>query len=272
MNKMTIICLSLLLNGCVAPIIGDLKQKPNTICFDITDDPIFKKSYYNKYAIVLEGAQYDENRIKIDDQYTRGDVGQLSRLLLYKGYDVYRLEFSRTNLGVLERLVDRIASVSDNNTKLFFAYSGKGGKSGLWTKAILVGTQAIIPANATISPKYLFNLLTSIRGKRAVLINACESGIFATEAITTKFKGIIITSCPKGTLTTPHETTNTTAIFAAFLTLYADDPSIKFNLATIPLDSAGSFWVNLTHHLNNIFSSKPISYDTVIYVNSNYWF
>jgi hypothetical protein len=170
--------------------------------------------------------------------------------------------------------VSSIASVSDEFTQLFFAYSGKGGKSGLWTQAILVGGRAIIPANVTISPEYLIKLLTLVRGIKAILINACESGIFATEAATTKyiFDGVVIAACPKGTITTPHETTNTTAIFAAFLDLYSDDPSQKFNLRTIGLDTAGSFWVNLAHHINNIFGSKPISYEPVIYSNESYWF
>jgi hypothetical protein len=282
----------LLSSGCVSLPIGDLPRAPEAELVKVLDPEYmpFRVAPNNRYALVMSGRVFapPEHRFAIssaddvlagkslDDPWVRGDTEQLTKLLLNKGYDVYQLDFGQVTPRALEQLLGRLAYVSNEDTHLFFAYSGEGDSRGLRTRTLRSANGGlVVPPGVTVEPKLLFSQLARIRGRKALLINSCEAGIFAEEApLWSEFAGVVITACRRGFATTPHEPSGTTAIFAAFLDLYGDDPQARQNLATVEIERAGGLWTNLAHHWQAMWGSSglPISYEPLIYVSEDYWF
>lgn len=234
----------------------------------------FEKSPSNKYAITMRSHLFDRSDGYLDDKYINNDMDQITRLLHSKGYRVWYVP----TVSKLKSALDKIREVSDSDTKTFFAYSGKGDKAGLrlYGKYVFDSkSHLIIPPNATITPDNLIPALSSIKGNKAVLINACEAGIFADYAdkhsSTTPFNGVVIAACATGFLTTPYEYAEMSATFATFISHYEDDIKKTMCLRCMDIDTVGGWWYNLMHRLSNRIdrftnsSLKPISYDTVKY-------
>ena len=280
-------------SGCaVSPPLRDLSRAPDAEQIEVVDEDYlpFRRSPTNRYALVMNGRVFQppadgsgvanaDDLLKgeaIEDPWVSGDMDQLSSLLLSKGYDVYRLDFGRVTPEVMRGLLERIVYVSDEETQLLVAYSGEGDSTGLRTRSMrLGGSRHLVPQGVTITPADMFAALEAIHGRKAVLLNACEAGIFAEEAPSRAgFDGVVIAACPRGFATTPHEPSGTTAIFAAFLDIYADDPARVHNLATVEIDRAGGLWTNLAHHWQSLWrpGGKPISYEPVIYSSGDFWF
>jgi hypothetical protein len=136
-------------------------------------------------------------------------------------------------------------------------------------------TRRLVPPDATIDPKGLIAKLGTIKGGHALLLNACESGVFADAAQRDgAFKGVVIAACAVGFATTPHEPTGTSAIYAAFLGLYHDEPAEVKNLATVKIDKAGGTWTNLRHEWSDFWGGGglPISYHPVVFANADFLF
>lgn len=279
--------------GCVSPPFGALERKPGTELIQVLDSEYlpFRVSPTNRYAIVMNGQRFSppigrpfsistaEDVLAgkpIEDPWVAGDVDQMTKLLLSKGYDVYRLDYGRVTPRALKKLLERVGYVANDKTRLFVTYSGEGDSTGLRTRAMTVReNEHIVPPKVTITPKDLFGALAPVDGRKAVLINACEAGIFADEAPSwASFRGVVIAACAKGFATTPHEPSGTTAIFAAFLDLYADDPHRELNLATTKIDRAGGLWTNLAHKWSSFWGKGglPVSYEPAIFVSGDFWF
>lgn len=279
--------------GCaVAPPLGDLPRASDAEELDVVDADYlpFRRSPRNRYALVMNGRVFqppsDGSGVNdaedllhgepIDDPWVRGDMDQLSRLLLSKGYDVYRVDFGRVTPDTMRALLERVVAVSDAETQLLVAYSGEGDSTGLRTRTMRLGPSGhLVPPKVTLTPADLFAALAPVQGRKAVLLNACEAGIFAEEAARQEgFEGVVIAACARGFATTPHEPSGTTAIFAAFLELYADDPARVENLASVEIDRAGGLWTNLAHHWQSLWrlGGKPISYEPVIFASGDFWF
>jgi hypothetical protein len=296
MARTPFLLLSLLLlaaPGCVSPPIGDLPSAPDAQLVEILDADYmpFRVSPANRYAVVMSGAQYvppeDANALvwlakpddilgcpKVEDPWVRGDSDQLTTLLLSKGYDVYTLDFGQVTPDSVRNLLDRLSYVANDDTQLFVAYSGEGDSEGLRTRSLRIDSGLLIPPAVTLTPKDLFGILAAVRGRKAVLINACESGVFAEEAaLWGEFQGVVVTACKRGFATTPHEPTGTTAIFAVFLELYSDDATQRQNLATVRFERAGGLWTNLAHQWQGMWGDGlPISYEPAIFVSGDFWF
>lgn len=286
--------LALAAQGCVvSPPIAAIAAAPGVEVFQVVtpDYNPLRVSPNDRYAILMNGQRFlpagdglpvwsaDDllRGPREEDPWVDGDMEQATRLLLAKGYDVYRIDFGQVTPDVLLGLLDQLSYVCTPDTELFLAYSGEGDSKGLRTRTLTIerGTNLVVPGT-TITPPDLFGALSALKGRKAVLINACESGIFAEAA-----RGhpdqvdVVIAACPVGTATTPHEPSGTTAIFAAFLELYEDDPAAVLNLAEVEIDEAGGFWTNLAHHWQHFWTfggSKPLSYEPVIAVNGDFWF
>lgn len=279
--------------GCVvSPPLGDLPRAGDAQETEVVDADYlpFRRSPQNRYALVMNGRVFqppaDGSGVSdaddvlrgepIEDPWVRGDTDQLSRLLLSKGYDVYRLDYGRVTPDTMRALLERVVTVADEQTQLLVAYSGEGDSTGLRTRTMRLGANGhLVPQKVTLTPKDLFAALEPIKGRKAVLLNACEAGIFAEEAARWgTFDGVVIAACARGFATTPHEPSGTTAIFAAFLELYADDPARVENLASVELDRAGGLWTNLAHHWQSLWRAggKPISYEPVIFASGDFWF
>lgn len=279
--------------GCaVSRPLGDLARAPDAEQIEVVDADYlpFRRSPTNRYALVMNGRVFQppadgsgvsdaDDLLKgeaIEDPWVAGDMDQLTALLLNKGYDVYRLDFGRVTPDVMRSLLERIVYVSDAETRVLVAYSGEGDSTGLRTRSMrLGGSRHLVPQGTTVTPADLFAGLEPIQGRKAVLLNACEAGIFAEEAAQRgAFDGVVIAACPRGFATTPHEPSGTTAIFAAFLELYADDPARVHNLATVEIDRAGGLWTNLAHHWQSLWrpGGKPISYEPVVFASGDFWF
>jgi hypothetical protein len=279
--------------GCTTTLPIDIQLPKDAPIVELTcQDCVFKPSPKNLYSIVLKGKEYSPPQtrpfkistaddikyegIPISSPCSDNDVDQITKLLVIKGYDVYKADMGIVSTSAIRRLLEKIASVSNNETKLFFAYSGEGGSTGLRTRTMrLENGSCLVPADGLIAPEPLFEVLDQIKGSKALLLNACESGVFPDKArFDLNFQGVVIAACPVGYATTPHEPTGTSAIFASFLKLYSADPTVVKNLSTVQIDHAGSTWTNFEHKWVDFWfgSGLPISYEPVIYSTINYSF
>jgi len=234
----------------------------------------FEKSPSNKYAITMRSHLFDRSDNYLDDKYINNDMGQITKLLYSKGYQVWYVP----TVSKLKSALDKIKEVSDDSTSTFFAYSGKGDKAGLrlYGKYVFDSkSHLIIPPHATVTPDNLISALSGIKGSKAVLINACEAGVFASYAdkhsSSTPLNGAIITACAAGFLTTPHEYSEMSATFSTFVSHYKDNIKKTMYLCDMDINTVGGWWYNLMHKLSNRVdrftnsSLKPVSYDTVKY-------
>jgi hypothetical protein len=279
----------LALAGCsAAPPLPPLAADAPVV--DVIGDVVFQRSPRDRYAVLLRGQGFrapehafrigtaeDVRRegVKVRDRFVEGDLDQLTRLLAKKGYTVYRADMGETGPASVAKLLERIAAVSDGATQVFFAYSGEGDEHGLRTRTLEVGGHTFVPPDATIVPGALLAKLAAIQGTQALLLNACQSGVF-TEAARGEaaFHGVVIAACARGYATTPHEPTGTSAIYAAFLSLYRDDPGAVRNLGAVRLERAGDSWTNFRHQVSDFFGGGglPISYEPVLYSNADFLF
>lgn len=282
----------LALSGCSATRPIDLPLPKDARVVELLGDyTAFHKSPTNRYAVVLHGQEFAEPKgayqisttedvrregTPVPDPFVESDVDQLTRLLVSKGYDVYRADMGDVTPAEVEKLIESIGMLSDSETRTFFAYSGEGDRKGLRTRTMVIGEgRRIVPPDATITPEGLIAKLATVKGTKALLINACESGIFAEAARKDPdFHGVVIAACAPGYATTPHEPTGTSAIYAAFLGLYADDPKAVKNLGTVHLENAGGTWTNFRHKWTDFWSGGglPISYDPVVFQNGDFLF
>lgn len=266
----------LVLGGCAAsPPLQDLPTRSEYLRPQFT----FRVSPENKYAVVMSGqifslsdgsagisnAQDLQRQTPIEDEFVNTDVDQITRLLTFKEFDTYQLSFRSRSIGDFYTLLNEIAKVSNPETQLFVCYSGEGDDTGLRTCALRINpSQLIMVPYTTITPADLYMHLTRIKGQSAVLINACQSGVFVEEAPET-FDGVVITACNRNSVTTPYEPYNTTTIFAAFFDLYADDPALQLDLHEIELE-LGDWYHNFMHQM--LITPKPglrVSYEPQIF-------
>lgn len=280
----------LALTGCRATPPLDLPLPKEARVVDMIGDYVaFQRSPKDRYAVVLKGQDFappngpfavataeDVRRVgtPLRDEFVENDVDQLTRLLVSKGYDVYKADMGDATASEVDRLLERIAIVSDEATQVVFAYSGEGDRHGLRTRTLgLDGGRRLVPPDATVSPEGLVAKLATIKGTQAVLLNACESGVFAEAARKSpEFHGVVVAACATGFATTPHEPTGTSAIFASFLGLYHDDPGTVKNLATVKIDRAGGAWTNFRHKWSDFWGGAglPISYEPVLFANADF--
>lgn len=286
MHKFLILLL-LVLSGCTstAPLRfpADFRQPQTQSLYQP-----FHLSSTNRYALIIKGESFelDKNQALIQnaddlsrgkpiiDPYINNDVDQMVRLALSKGYQIILATMGSESVQLLyDRLAD-IAAVSDGETQLLIAYSGEGDKSGWITRRCLAGPCSLTTEDCRVTSEKLIQTLVKIQGVQALLINACESGCFVDAArANQKFKGVVIASCSVGFATTPHEPSNLSATYAAFLHQYEDDPSSIKNLSMMNLTKAGFWWNNFRHQISDIGAGGlPISYDLVIYSTANFLF
>ena len=248
------------------------------------------RSPRNRYAVLIRGQEFraDPDRpfristnedVKreghpVPDPYIAGDQDQLTRLLASKGYDVYRADMGELDAKDVRRLLEKIAILSDGDTQVFVSYSGEGDAKGLRTRTLEIGPgRHLVAPNATLAPDELVGLCSSVRGSTAVLLNACESGVFAEAARKNPdFRGVLIAACGVGFATTPHEPAGTSAIVASFLDLYRDDPGKVTNLSSVRLERAGGRFTNIAHHWSDFWGGAglPISYLPVVYASADF--
>lgn len=264
-----LLLLLLPLVGCTSgpPLAKDLEFKIVTL-----SQEKLKKSSKNKYAILMRSHLYDRDGY-LPDKYITNDLSQIAKLLCHKGYKVWYA----SSLSLLYEALVKLQKISDKNTKTFFAYSGKGDKFGLRLIGKYVSkTLLIIPPNVTVEPDKIIPIMVSIKGQKAMLINACEAGIFTDFAgafrVQGRFlNGTIITSCAVGQLTTPYERLEMSATFATFVSQYSNDLDKVIDLCDMDIGTVGGWWYNFMHRMSNIIDRfrnpniKPVSYDTVIY-------
>lgn len=243
----------------------------------------FRKSPKNAYAILMKGQGYlppkarviNVNNMhsgeKIRDEFVENDLDALARLATLKGFDVYK----PTEPLELYMLLGQIAPVADKDTRVVFFYSGEGTKKGLWTKFCKLPERTLTQPFYCIEPEMLLNTLSWLKGRQAVVISACESGVFVTEAQQVKaFNGVVIASCGSGFATTPCESSQHTALFTTFLHKYEDDPATIKNLATIELGRVGELITNQRHLWVDFWSGGglPISYASETYSTTEFPF
>lgn len=248
----------------------------------------FKISSTNKYLLLIKGVnstcsapQFSLDDLEslskpILDTYVNHDLTSTAILAQYKNYHVFYSNSRNSTLDFLHKL----SLIANDTTQLLVAFSGEGDKEGfiynlvhLTPMGIQNGGIYLIPIGCKITSEEFINQLNIVKGIKAVIINACQSGCFANVAIKSEnFKGVIICACPVGFATTTCEHTGTTAIYAGFLGLCFDNFFTTQNLSECKL-SAGSWLENLRHKLSDIGGmGLPISYDPVIYATAKFPF
>jgi hypothetical protein len=208
---------------------------------------------------------------KVEDAYVENDIKALAELATLKGYDVYEPEDPLSCYMLLSAMESR----TNAQTKIIFFFSGEGTKKGLWTKFCKLPDRILTHDAFCVEPDFLLHTLSWIKGKQAIVVSACESGIFADAAREIpEFKGVVLTSCDKGFATTPCETSNHTAFFTSFLNEYKDNPAKVKNLADLNLGVVGEFPTNERHRWVDFWSGSglPISYASVCYSTTDFPF
>jgi len=240
------------------------------------DNEHFLPAISNKYALVIEGKYFSyqgksqgfvnnreiaEGSIPLEEPYVKNDVEELTQLLLFKGYQVYVI---RDKIPTqLSYLLESIRHAANNETQLFIAYSGEGSSpGGLRTAIYQVDSLVISLPGSVIEPDYLFRQLDMIPGTKHLLLNACESGMFVTQA-PSDFKGVINTACAEGYSTTPCEDKMHSSLFYGFLRNYSDPTNI-YDLGELEIQ-AGHWTNNFRHKWVDFWNpnGKPISYQVV---------
>lgn len=232
----------------------------------------FIQSETNKYGIVIRNRFYEPDESLHYDPYAINDERQIAALLTIKQYDTYIINADNP-VDELWSILDSISRTSNDETKLFIAYTGKGDSGGLRTVGIFTSrahNHCITRYDTTIRPNDLINALSTIRGQKAILINACESGIFCEEAENRRFNGIVIAACPRGFVTTPHEWRESSALYSTFLSLYEENLNIEIELSEINLGTVGGWWSNFLHSMST--GQLVASYEPVIYRNGRFRF
>jgi hypothetical protein len=258
----------------------------------------FQMSARNRYAIVIKGQVFESEappgvrqmtpdqvmalpQRELTDEFVDNDLKRFATLALRKGYDVYPIEVAtigtRTVFNYFHGLLQKIANVSTEETQLFIAYSGEGSKKGLMTQIYQVKDTPIkfTAPGALLDPRMTMLCLSGgwIKGAHCLLLNACESGVFAEWAQECPVAVVVIAACAKGYATTPCEPTGCSALYATFFEQYADDPQAVYNLRNLQWNRVGHCWTNFRHKCSDLFDSGlPISYEPVIYWNVDFPF
>src|SRR5579871_4875390 len=114
----------LLLEGCASGPPLDLPLPKDARVVELLGDYVaFQRSPQNRYAVVLKGQEFsppdhpfrigtsDDVRregVPIVDPYVTNDVDQVVRLLVSKGYDVYRADMGEVSPADVDALLERI--------------------------------------------------------------------------------------------------------------------------------------------------------------------
>lgn len=112
------------------------------------------------YALLI-GANEDH------EGAAKRDCDALAEILKHRGYKgrIRRLGYDATKQSIKAEL-RRLAQETTDESHTFFYFHGHGGNNG------------IIANGQVINPKELYSLVRKIRGKKAVVIEACRSGRF----------------------------------------------------------------------------------------------
>lgn len=235
----------------------------------------------NKYCLLLLGRnsvfsgtrcnndELDEKSVKIDDPNIANDINQTLILASSKGY-VCTLVTSEEQFT---KAVDEIIKKSNEETQLLVAMSGEGDERGFIFNLVAIGERHLVPPGKRLLAKQAIAHLSMVKGTKAVVVSACQSGCFVEAARQDpEFKGVVIAACPVGYATTQCNHTGTTALYAGFLGIYQGDCKAIKNLATECI-SAGFWFENLRHRISDIGAGGlPISYDVVRYSNAEFLF
>lgn len=286
-NLIVLIACAFLVVGCSSPQIALPPYDGNLISKEVAR---FEPARSNRYAVLLKGAIYEPTRDRfiisnaldmpragrlLQDEFVNSDIDALAALLASKHYMVQIFDMAYyTPEDVAAHLLN-IRRVANEDTNLFMAYSGEGRNKFLMTRAFLAGPgQLVTTADTVIEPIDFIKTLALVPGHKALLLNACESGVFAQAALNERFQGVVIAACAPGFATTPNEPSGHSAIFAAFLNLYRDDSVLVKNLATTKIEKAGDGWTNFRHKWADFWGGGglPISYEPIVYAGADFLF
>lgn len=283
--RLLICLLAVLLSGCVSW--KPLDIEPHYSFVRKIGECSSGISSHNKYAIIIRSRLYQmpdyvgvistakqvvENGIIINDDYQRGDVDQMQRLLTNKQYSTYVCDFAHHSLVDLKSLMKMISLSSNDQTQLMVCYVGEEANSGFGAVGIKKNGAIIYLPDAYMSVQQFYEMFSDYRGESCVIIGACRSGKFTnSDVIPMNYRGVVIAACDSDSKTTPYEPDEMTAIYAGFLDWYDDDPSEVYDLSQLDFKSGG--WLcNWWHQLNNLFGQWKISYEPVVVQKGSFRF
>lgn len=261
-----------------------LEQLPKTVD---SHPKTFKVSANNKYAIMMAGHnstcnakqflfdELDGLSDPIPDKYIAKDMLDTAQLAYFKGFDVY----SVYGVGTLKSLLESIDCVANDKTEILIAMSGEADDKGFIFNLVQMKNKdgsdgpRFVPPGLRLNAVDLIASLSVIPGTKAIVVSGCQSGCFASAARKNQdFKGVVIASCAIGTATTDCEDTGNTALYAGFLRFYKDDTNVVTNLATVDI-TAGAWFENLRRKFSDVGAGGlPLSFDVIIYSNSDFLF
>ena len=132
---------------------GDKLSFPENVLFEV--------KYRNLgNAALLIAAGSDHHRAAEDD------VFNLQNELLRRGYHVHTLSPEQaTKQGVRDK-IDEIAEIVTSDNQFFLYFHGHGGNAGIKLR------------EQYLNPRELYQRLRQMRGRNAVIIDACNAGLF----------------------------------------------------------------------------------------------
>ncbi len=128
----------------------------------------------NHHAFFVGNAGYNLGGVK-------NDLESLEAALEKRGFKdnikkLYNGEATRRNVRAY---LDQVAYLTDPDSHFIFFYSGHGTKEGL---ALAIGEDCS-PRSLFLKPRDFYSRLSNVRGKKAVILDCCHAGVFASQEI-----------------------------------------------------------------------------------------
>ncbi len=218
----------------------------------------------NKYALLVKGK---DNGIFVD-----GDIKNMAKLLLLKGYDIYYI--NPQSASTINHFCDALSGFANDETKFFLLLTGHGAQSGFrlkpWSEYGV----------SEISPDSLFHSLKKVRGKKAVMINCCYSGIFYEDVSyntywladkSRYFNGVLFASCPSDKTSVTDPLLGMSSFVYGFCNFFVPEVSEEVDLSRISFSQEATPALDFFVLLSRLFVNR-ISYNIKTFSTAGYKF
>ena len=151
------------------------------------------------------------------------DVNNIKRQLRRRRYIVQTLTGRESTKSRVKQKLDEISYLTTPDSHFFFSFHGHGNDHG------------VCVSNQVMDPKTLYKKMQNIRGSRAIVIDACNAGLFVNERNRNLIPegSLVLASCQEGNQA--HETVmidggGYISRFSRILVEYLETNRSSFNL------------------------------------------
>lgn len=123
----------------------------------------------HKNAILLNGDKKGESN----------DVLLMSHILKSRGYNIDVINYNQLTWENIECIIGEKAKQSSKNSQTFFYFTGHCNTAPKeWTDGLSINNVVEPDYYSRITPYKLFSMLGEIKGKKAIFLDCCNSGMF----------------------------------------------------------------------------------------------